>query len=249
MGEMLKLEKKHDAKGLAPYVESLELPNASTWFRATFGDEVGVRLADSSERTRVNLQLVFPELLEQLNAKHFTHPKAELLTDSCNGDASAEEFRVLASRRDKQLLYHVRFTSSSQTATVSYFAYVDGAFRYLTYFRINPQINGSAAETDGFKVPGAVNVGGNVIRGRLTREVTPMYPVRARMEGVQGSVLLRAIIGENGNVCNLRVVSGDPLLAASAMAAVRQWQYKPYMINGQPVNVDTTITVTFHLGN
>lgn len=76
-----------------------------------------------------------------------------------------------------------------------------------------------------------------------------MYPVRARMEGIQGSVLLRAIIGENGNVCNLRVVSGDPLLAASAMAAVRQWQYKPYMINGQPVNVDTTITVTFHLGN
>lgn len=47
MGEMLKLEKKHDAKGLAPYVESLELPNAGTWFRATFGDEIGAQLADS----------------------------------------------------------------------------------------------------------------------------------------------------------------------------------------------------------
>jgi TonB family protein len=248
MNEMLKLEKKHDAKALAPYVESLELPNAGTWFRATFGDEIGAQLADSYDRARMNLPLAFPDLLEQLNSKHFTKPVAMLLTESCNPDASADEYEVLVSRKSEQPLFDVRLTSYLQRATVSYFAYVDGAFRYLSNFGINPAVSRPPEKTIDFKMPGAIPIKGNILQGRITKQVTPVYPFEAKASHIQGNVILHAIIGENGNVCNLRVIAGNPLLAASAMAAVRQWHYAPYKLNGQPVKVDTTITVIFNLG-
>lgn len=246
MGEMLKLEKKHDAKGLAPYVESLELPNASTWFRATFGDELGAQLADSYDRARMNLPLAFPDLLEQLNSKHFTKAVAMQFTESCDPDASADEYQVLVSRENGQQLFDVRLTSYSQRAIVPYFAYVDGAFRYLSNFRVTPPARHSRVKSDGSKVPAVVP--GNVLQGRITKQVVPVYPFEARAAHIQGTVVLHAIIGENGNVCNLRVTDGNSLLAASAMAAVRQWHYAPYKLNGQPVKVDTTITVIFNLG-
>src|SRR5690348_9987839 len=180
MNEMLKLEKKHDAKSLAPYVESLELPNASAWFRATFGDEIGKQLADSYERTRMNMTLAFPDLLEQLNSKHFAKPKALVFTDSCNSDASADEYEVLVSRKNEQPLFDVRLTSYSQQATILYFAYVDGAFRYLSNFRINPHASGPPKKTTNFKAQGAVPIKGNVLQGRITKQVPPVYPFEAR---------------------------------------------------------------------
>src|SRR5690348_5103532 len=102
MNEMLKLEKKHDAKSLAPYVDSLELPNASAWFRATFGDEIGKQLGDPHDRTRMNLPLAFPDILEQLRSKHLEHARAVEFTDSCNADASEDEYNVLINRENEQ---------------------------------------------------------------------------------------------------------------------------------------------------
>jgi protein TonB len=64
---------------------------------------------------------------------------------------------------------------------------------------------------------------------------------------VQGDVLLTAIIDTNGNITNLQLVSGHPMLVPAAIEAVRQWRYKPYLLNGQPVEVETTITVIFAL--
>ena len=248
MNEMLKLEKKHDATALAPYVESLDLRNASAWFRATFGDEIGKQLADSYDRTRMNMALAFPDLLTKLNSKHFTKPVATLFTDSCNSDASSDEYEVLASRKNEQPLYDVRLTTYSQRVAVPYFAYVDGGFRFLGNFSISPPAYSPPLKAGNFNVPGAVALKGNVVQGRITKQVPPIYPYNARANHIQGNVLLHAIIGENGNVCNLQVMEGDQLLAASAMAAVRQWHYAPYKLNGKPVKVNTTITVIFQLG-
>jgi protein TonB len=77
--------------------------------------------------------------------------------------------------------------------------------------------------------------------------VEPQYPPLAKQAHIQGTVVLHAVIGKNGHVQGLQVVSGHPMLTASAINAVKQWQYKPYMLNGQPVEIDTTITVNFTL--
>lgn len=92
-----------------------------------------------------------------------------------------------------------------------------------------------------------VRVSQGVSQGLLTHKVDPQYPPLAKEAHVQGTVVLHAVIGKDGRVQGLQVVSGHPMLTASAINAVKQWRYKPYMLNGQPTEIDTTITVNFTL--
>ncbi len=92
-----------------------------------------------------------------------------------------------------------------------------------------------------------VRVGGNVIAANLVSQVRPVYPQLAKQARVQGVVVLEAEISKEGTIENLRVLNGHPLLTQAAIDAVKQWRYKPTMLNGQPVTVVTTITVTFQM--
>jgi protein TonB len=87
------------------------------------------------------------------------------------------------------------------------------------------------------------------MEGNLVRKVQPIYPPLARSTGVQGSVLLQAIIGRDGKIEHVQVVSGHPLLSKAAVDAVAQWLYRPYYLNDQPVEVETQVTVNFILGH
>jgi len=97
--------------------------------------------------------------------------------------------------------------------------------------------------------PKKVRVSQGVAEGLLTHKVVPHYPPVARQAGVQGSVVLQASISKSGTVQDVQVVSGPPMLAQAAVEAVKQWRYKPYQLNGQPVEVQTTINVNFSLGH
>ena len=94
----------------------------------------------------------------------------------------------------------------------------------------------------------SVRVGGNVAQASLMYQVAPVYPPLAKSAHVSGTVLLHCIIGTDGTVQDLEYVSGPPLLMKSAMDAVRQWRYKPTLINSNAVQVDTTVSVVFTLG-
>jgi len=83
--------------------------------------------------------------------------------------------------------------------------------------------------------------------GNLVFRVQPVYPALARQARIQGAVELRAIISKTGTIENLTVVNGHPMLVRSAIEAVRQWRYRPYMLNGEPVEVETDVTVNFLL--
>ncbi len=97
--------------------------------------------------------------------------------------------------------------------------------------------------------PKSVTVSGGVIEGYLVRQVQPAYPSIAKLAGIQGDVILQAVIGNDGSIQQLHAVSGHPWLIPSAMDAVRQWRYRPYRLNGQPVEVETEITVRFVLAS
>ena len=90
-----------------------------------------------------------------------------------------------------------------------------------------------------------IRVSRGVTEGLLMRKVAPEYPIIARQARVQGQVLLNAIISKTGDIENLTLVSGHPLLVPAALEAVKQWHYRPYQLNGEPVDVETTICVTF----
>ena len=79
----------------------------------------------------------------------------------------------------------------------------------------------------------------------MLTQVKPVYPPLAKQARIQGVVLLEAVISKDGAIDNLRVISGHPLLTQAAIDAVKQWRYKPTLLNGEPVEVVTTITVNF----
>ena len=95
--------------------------------------------------------------------------------------------------------------------------------------------------------PQRVRISQGVTKGLLVHRVEPSYPTLAKSARVQGEVILTAVISTNGEIENLQLVSGHPMLVPAALAAVKQWRYKPYLLNGQPVEVETTITVIFAL--
>ncbi len=95
--------------------------------------------------------------------------------------------------------------------------------------------------------PQRVRVSQGVSQGLLVHQVKPAYPPLARQARIQGAVVLQAVISKDGSIQGLKVVSGHPMLSPAAMDAVKQWRYKPYFLNGEPVEVETQITVNFTL--
>lgn len=87
----------------------------------------------------------------------------------------------------------------------------------------------------------------HMMEGNLIYRVQPAYPPLARSARIQGTVQLRAIISRTGTIENLQVISGHPMLVGAAIDAVRQWRYRPYLLNGDPVEVETQVTVNFSL--
>jgi protein TonB len=83
--------------------------------------------------------------------------------------------------------------------------------------------------------------------GDLIRKTQPTYPPLARSARIQGIVVLQAIISKQGTIENVTVLTGHPMLIPAAIDAVRQWRYRPYILNNEPVEVETQITVNFSL--
>lgn len=94
----------------------------------------------------------------------------------------------------------------------------------------------------------SIRLGGHVAQANLSYQVAPVYPPIAKTAHISGTILLHCIIGKDGTVETLEYVSGPPLLMKAALDAVRQWKYKPVLINDAPVRVDTTVSVVFTLG-
>jgi len=108
-------------------------------------------------------------------------------------------------------------------------------------------INSTPVAVPKVATPQRVRVSQGVSQGLLIRKVQPAYPPLARQARIQGNVVLTAEISKDGSIENLRLVSGHPMLAPAAIEAVKQWKYKPYFLNGEPVEVETQVTVIFSL--
>jgi protein TonB len=96
--------------------------------------------------------------------------------------------------------------------------------------------------------PKKLSISSGVMAGNLLDKTVPQYPAIAKAARIQGTVVLQATISKAGGIQNLRVISGPPMLQQAAMDAVRSWRYKPYLLNGDPVEVETTVNVVFNLG-
>jgi TonB family protein len=108
-------------------------------------------------------------------------------------------------------------------------------------------VNTLPAATDKKQAPDSINVSPTEMAGNVLTKVPPKYPEEAKKERIQGTVLLNAVIGKDGAVEELTVASGPKELQQSSLDAVRQWTYKPYLLNGNPTEVKTTVSVIYTL--
>jgi TonB family protein len=122
--------------------------------------------------------------------------------------------------------------------------------------RIEDISDWTSSDDSAFQVPegsdemvSTLRVGSGVVSGLAIKHPEPNYPLQAKQNRIGGSVVLHALISRTGDISDLEIVSSpDPSLAEAAMSAVRQWKYKPYLLNGKPVEVDTQINVNFVIG-
>lgn len=245
MKDMLKLEKRGDTSSLAPYLQSLVLPDPDGWFKTVFGGDLGSGLLSSYLRIKSDIpKNIDTELIRFASAKGTS---ATEVFPTCEGSPlPPAKFMALAMRRRPAQLYIVHLGRGKRQSTLGFFAYVNGGFRHVGSL----EFSSSAPDLRSLLGAGPVlRVSGNVQKANLLHWSSPIYPLDAKANHLNGTVVLREIVAKDGTVRDVFYFSGPELLAAPAMNAVRQWTYKPTKLNGVPVEVDTCVDIIFNLGN
>jgi TonB family protein len=229
-----------DTAKSSQYLESFAIPNHQEWFVRIFGAAEGARL----ETKYTDLQA---KPLEWLKKSAEREVKAEKYSVEVSvfDKSTSTQMRLpqafLAAMVQPTPIYHAvsrKDANDKSSDFIGNFVYVEGGFRY-----IDLQVMQALSTAP----PMRVTIGGNVQAARLTNRVQPVYPQEAKDQKIQGTVKLYVIIGTDGSVHQIQVVSGHSMLVQAAIDAVRQWRYQPILLNGQPVEVDTQINVVFSL--
>lgn len=244
MNEMLRLERSGDQKTLAVYAKSLELPDGNTWYSRVFGADAGPQFAEQTAPMRNNTENEAVNMIGTMQREGLVNMKAVKFTASCNDDATAEEYPVLILRQHQETLYDVRFRDSSRQTIWGFFAYADGGFHYAAM----PQ-RMKLRDALGPSAPGRLKVDANVQAGKLIHRVPPDFSRLKNLSNAPHNVVLSAIIGKDGSVRDVSLLEGTCGPSEAVIRAFRQWRYSPTLVNGEPVEVYTTITVVSDPGN
>lgn len=182
---------------------------------------------------------------------------AARFAESCDDNAGETAFGTLQLRLLPVPLYELRLKSGDRFLRLFALVYIDGGFRFVLAPRVPDHFpyrartaansNAESNKPDPDQSEKKLRVGGNVQAARIVRRVQPEYPEIARREHLQGTVRLHAIIAKDGSISQLVVLHGYCSLSKSSVNAVSKWRYTPTLLLGRPVEVDTTIDVTFAL--
>jgi TonB family protein len=253
LGDMMKLAKANDNQTLAAYTKSLALPDPDGWFKSVFGDGRGPEYAAASAPSRLGIGTSIPATMASLLKEKKTLIVAHRFEGSCDNFATAKEYPLLLQRESPVPLYDARFQDSATEMIWQYFAYVDGGFRYVGNLAAYPpalpkkQVAPAGTQSAADAPEKRIRVGGNVAAAKLIHQEVPEYRQEAKNAHIQGTVIIHAIIAKDGSIREAYVVDGVCVLAEPALAAVKKWRYSPTLLMGEPVEVDTTISVKFTL--
>jgi TonB family protein len=232
--------KSRDARKTSQLMPSLAIPSHKEWFLKTFGEAEGARL----EEKYVELHV---ESDDWLRSRIDAATKNDNLTVDVSVYQKSVDTPVPVLRAALDAMVHpvpiysasIRASNADKSPVyLAEFVYLDGTFRHL-----ERQVLQALSTAP----PQRLRIGGNVQRVKLIKQVAPVYPELALQNRTQGTVRLHVILATDGTVMQTDVVDGPPALQMAAVEAVRQWRYKPTLLNNIPVEVDTLIDVTFSL--
>ena len=249
--DIMKAQKENDGKRADELLKTMVLPNSEVWYRENFDDGAADMVVPQYAADVNALPAQLASFFLQAQQQHDADVRATRFEKSCDDNASEQTFNTLDARLKGVPLYELRFFNGNRFLRLFAFAYVDGTFRYiLTPNFADPGPSAPSLRGDGSPAkPYAPRVqqGSTVQAAKLINKVQPDYPDIARAEHLSGKVVLHAIIATDGSVKTLHVLSGRCSLARAAIDAVRKWRYMPTMVNGNPVEVNTTIDVFFQM--
>lgn len=246
---LLRHVKASDKEGFDAAVQGLILPDPAGWFAATFPPEHGEHMVEDYEKLKGSLACDLYNDFGVMVREKWGLAEVYKFEESCGLSVSTTQYPVLAARRTKAPFYSVVFQSGGQGRTLWFFAHVDGGFRFLGPIQLRGLAVASArkdktAEVEPDSPPRKVRIEGKVTPASLVYREGPVYPERARNAGLQGMVKLKAI-GRDGKLKDIEVTSGHCWLVEAALEAVGKWRYKPTLLNGEAIEVVTTIDVAF----
>lgn len=247
--------KKGDAATTKAYMNAFVLPDPNSWFPEVFEKDLGQQSAAEYAEIAPTLPAALDEAFRHVSAPDATAIAGHRFDGVCDPDMNGNVIVLLSMRRRAKPLYEIHFRAGDVDREIWAFAYANGGFRYIGNTSVG--FGRRLKDTAVADVPGQPNsgdsghprrqVGGTVQAAKMISQAQPQYPIAAKENHVQGTVVLHAIIGTDESVQRLQVTKGPCVLDESAVRAVRQSRYSPTKFNGEPIEVDTTISVIFTL--
>jgi len=231
---------KNDAAQVSTLTHSLILPDYQAWFLQVFGDNIGVRMAQLYEESLPNFDARFNDSISVFVAAERTAISVTRFQapDLPNNDSYS--VGLVKAMQNPVPVYHVEMNKSGESTRSfpGFFVFVQGNFRYIGWHAMGAVPN---------LLPKRIRVGGNVQSAQIARQVMPSYPSGAREKHIEGTVVLHVVIDKDGSLLEVQPTQGPQELMKAAVDAVQKWRYEPTLLNGEPVQVDTTISVVFSL--
>lgn len=231
--------KSGNSEKTSSYFSSLAIPDHNAWFVKTFGPAEGPRLEAKYEELLPEASSHIRQAFEYALKGRRTDVSISVLQKPAATGSGLGRATIEAMMQPTPL--YIAEGSNREEEYSDYigdFVYVDGRFRYL-----DQQVCQALSTAP----PLRIRMGGKVQEAKLIHKVDPTYPDEAKAAHTKGTVLLRVIVATDGTPKEVQIVSGDPVLGKAAVDAVRQWRYQPTLLNGDPVEVDTTISIEFRL--
>lgn len=240
-----------DQAKLKEIAHGMMIPNHEAWFKITFGKEDGAKMAVAYKKGFEWQEDWIPKLFEGLSKHEGEWLVEEVREPKVPGILRCEQVLADAGRKGTAF-YLVTFQMDINggpkvDSPAGFYTFVEGAYRRLDCVGMGLGLQGGVAS--GRPSSGPIGVRGNIQAARIINRVQPVYPQEARKKGIAGIVRLHVLLAKDGTVKQMELVSGHPLLQQAAIDAVRQWTYHPTLLNGEPVEIDTTIDIFFVLNS
>jgi len=249
--DLIATKKSGDEAAFHSNMDALAVPDASDWIAARFVPSEVSRLQRNYPLSLAGFERHLIWVIE--NAAHLGWDMAVKPSELPRPPAAIGKESVVPVPTEAVSVENFRYgpahtEDNIERSWVNSFVYIGGRFRYVggTYPFWWEELQGIRGYQPG-STTGPPPM--SVQAARVLYKVAPEYPKKARKEHVEGVVRLHAIIGKDGTIRELSVISGPSLLTDAAMKAVRQWRYAPTLLNGEPVEVNTTIDVIFSLNH
>jgi|SRR5580704_839777 TonB family protein len=238
--EIVKIKNKKELKRREQLIGDLRIPDPDAWFASTFGNDDGEKLAATYKNSWDNFEDRFTNMMTDFSQQGRTHISVKQISLPAKPATDAKSESAAADAKTTAVFYSADAAKGSEPAwpLPGVYTYAQGAFRLVNWRTLYglPYVK-----------PTRIRIGGNVAAAKLVTKVDPIYPAATGKKWVSGTVVLHVVLDQEGRVVQVDVVSGPPELVHASVNAVRQWKYQPTLLNGDPVEVDTSIAVQFTL--